>query len=388
MTRVPILICILSVSGRLIADDQPQPEPQSAAIELTAETVAAIDAIVERGIADGEMPGAVVMAGTSDHVLLFKAYGQRQVVPDPEPMTVDTVFDLASLTKPLATATSILLLAEDEHIDLDAPVATYWPEFAAQGKESITIRDLLVHRGGLIADNALGDYLDGPELAWERIAGLTPVAARGEKFIYSDVGFLVLGHVVEQVAAQPLDVVTRERLWTPLGMNDTSYNPPSALMSRIAPTEEVDGIMLRGRVHDPRAAALGGVAGHAGLFSTANDLSRYARMILAEGELDGRRILAAESVQAMIAPVEVPRGIRGLGWDKRSPYSSNKGSTLSDAAIGHGGFTGTVLWIDPARDLYFLFLSNRLHPDGEGSVNSLAGEIATLLGRAVLADEE
>ncbi|MEZ6067218.1 MAG: serine hydrolase domain-containing protein [Planctomycetaceae bacterium] len=352
-------------------DDQPQ------ARSLPAETITAIDGLIADAIAAGDLPGAVVLIGTSQGPLLRKAYGDRQVLPEREPMTVDTVFDLASLTKPLATATSVLILADEGRIDIEAPVAKYLPEFGTDGKERITVTDLLVHRGGLIADNHLRDYGDGPDKAWERICDLKPTAEPGEKFIYSDVGFLVLGRLVERVSGESLDQFTRDRIWRPLGMSRTGYLPDTATVPLIAPTEQQGTEWIRGRVHDPRASALGGVAGHAGLFANVDDLSRYARMVLAGGALDDHRVLSQAMVQRMTAATEVPRGTRGLGWDKQSPYSSNKGEALSDAAIGHGGFTGTVLWIDPAQDLYFVFLSSRLHPDGKGSVNGLAGKIIT-----------
>lgn len=352
-------------------------------VERSDVSFAQIEPIVRRGIAEGQMPGAVVAVANADKILYLQAFGDRQVQPSQEAMTTDTIFDLASLTKPVATATSVMCLVQRGAIDLDKPVASYLPEFSADDQNQITVRDLMLHVGGMIPDNALRDYQDGPEKAWQRLFAQSPRSSRGEKFAYSDVGFLLLGKLVERVSGMPLDKFASETIFQPLQMESTSYNPPPAWRTRITPTETRGGKMLRGEVHDPRAALLGGVAGHAGLFSTAEDLVRYGQMILTVKDSDAKptSVLDQDTIAAMIKPDQVPRGTRALGWDHRSPYSSNRGSSFSDTAIGHGGFTGTVLWIDPEKQLVFVFLSSRLHPDGKGSVNALAGEIATILGR-------
>lgn len=348
---------------------------------VAAETAAEIDRIVKEGLAEGQMAGAVVVAASSTEILFADAYGHRQLEPQTKPMTLETLFDLASITKPVATACSVMKLVELGEVDPDAPVARYLPEFASGGKDAVTVTDLLLHQGGLIPDNALGDYDDGPGVAWERICALELTHAPGESFVYSDVGFIVLGKLVERVSGQRLDRFTAERLFKPLAMDETGFNPPPELARRAAATERRDGQWMVGEVHDPRAFRLDGVAGHAGLFSTAGDLVTFGRMLLGDGAEEGTRVLAAETVREMQKPRKISRGRRALGWDVRSPYSSNRGETLSQAAFGHGGFTGTVFWIDTQRDLVFVFLSNRLHPDGEGRVNRLAGRIATLLGK-------
>lgn len=337
-----------------------------------------IDRVVADGLRRGNMPGCVVRVGYQGEVIFEKAFGNRHVKPEKSPMTVDTVFDLASLTKPIATATSILKLSEEGLIDLDAPASKYLPEFNSHGKDKITIKQLLTHQGGLIPDNSLKDYLEGRETAFAKINDLTLRASPGEQFIYSDVGFIVLGELIETISGLREDEYTSKHLFQPLKMTETGYVPAEDLKARAAITQERNDAWMQGEVHDPRAYEMDGVAGHAGLFSTAQDLSRYAQMILNEGELDGVRILKPKTVAKMIAPIEVSSGIRSLGWDKQTGYSSNKGDLLSDQAIGHGGFTGTALWIDPEKQLYVIFLSNRVHPDGKGSVNSLAGRIATI----------
>lgn len=340
------------------------------------------EARIQAAIQAGDLPGCVVVLGDSEKVLIQQAFGNRRVEPVIEPMTVDTVFDLASLTKPLATATSVMLLVQDGQIDPDRPIADYLPEFASNGKQEITIHQALVHQSGLIADNAMADYQDGPQAAWEKIWELKLVDPVGERFRYSDVNYLVLGKLVEQVSGKGLDEFARQRIYQPLEMHDTGYLPGPELIARAAPTERRNGQWICGQVHDPRAFALGGVAGHAGLFSTAADLTRYCQAVLNRHRDSGpskngvaRFPLKQSTLHDMTRAYTVSRGTRGRGWDKRSPYSSNRCDAFSEQAFGHGGFTGTVLWIDPGTDRFFLFLGNRLHPDGEGSVNRLAAQV-------------
>jgi CubicO group peptidase (beta-lactamase class C family) len=350
---------------------------------LDAARLAAIDAVVEEGLRYERMPGCVVLVGYRGRIAWLKSYGSRQLKPDVVPMTTDTVFDLASLTKPIATATSIMLLIEDGLVELDAPAAKYIPELANNGKEVITIRQLLTHQSGLLPDNSIRNYEDGKVEAFRRIHELDLRAEPGTRFMYSDVGFIVLGEIVERVSGKPLDEFSRERIFTPLGMSETGFNPDSDLKDRAAPTQERKGEWMRGEVHDPRAYKLGGVAGHAGLFSTAEDLARYAQMLVNVGVLGETRILKPETCRLMQTSQEVSSGVRTLGWDRRTGYSSNRGDLFSARAFGHGGFTGTALWIDPAQEMFVIFLSNRVHPDGKGSINSLAGRIGTIAAAAI-----
>lgn len=342
-----------------------------------------IDAAVERYLQRGEMAGCVVMIGRKSGILYEQAYGNRQIEPQAVPMTLDSLFDMASLTKPIATGTSVMLLVERGELRLSDKVAEYFPEFAAHGKENVTLEQLLVHSGGLIPDNSLDDYDGGWATAQPKICDLIPLSPPGKKFKYSDVGFILLGKIVEQVSGQTLDVFTKEEIFRPLGMDDSGYLPADTLKSRAATTEKRDGEWLRGVVHDPRAAQMDGVAGHAGLFSTAHDLARYATMMLRGGELDGIRILGSATIAEMTRPRDVDGNKRGLGWDMGSEYSRNRGETMSPRAFGHGGFTGTAMWIDPELDLYVIFLSTRLHPDGVGEVNSLAGRIGAIAAGAM-----
>jgi CubicO group peptidase (beta-lactamase class C family) len=314
---------------------------------------------------------------------LLKAYGHREIVPSPVPMTVDTVFDMASITKPVATATSIMVLLERGQLRLRDRVADHLPEFGQRGKETITVLQLLTHHGGLIADNPLDDYGAGPAAAWLRIQESELSVTPGTRFVYSDVGYIVLGELVRKVSGLNVHEFSQQNIFGPLGMTETSYVPAEPLRTRAAPTEQRDGQWIRGQVHDPRAYRLEGIAGHAGLFSTARDVAVYAQMMLQRGSYGGVRILSPPTVELMTQAYDVSGSLRGLGWDKLSGYSINRAENFSPRAFGHGGFTGTVLWIDPELDLFVIFLSNRVHPDGSGNVNSLAGRIATIAAAAV-----
>ena len=342
-----------------------------------------IDAAVSGSLAHGEMAGCVVVVGRQDGIVFERAYGNRRVEPDVAPMTLDTVFDMASLTKPLATATSVMILVERGKLRLQDKVADFIPEFAAHGNGDVTIEQLLVHSAGLIPDTSVDDYRDGWASAKPKICELKPLTPPGTAFKYSDVGYILLGKIVEQVEGKPINEFSRDEIYTKLGMTETGYLPPADLRARAATTERRDGEWLVGVVHDPRAALMGGVAGHAGLFSTARDLARFAQMMLGNGRLGDVRILGAATAAEMTRPRDIDGNKRGLGWDMGSVYSRNRGESMSRRAFGHGGFTGTAMWIDPELDLYVIFLSNRLHPDGVGEVNNLAGRIGTIAAGSI-----
>ncbi len=343
-----------------------------------------IDDAVKEGIARGDCPGAVVLVLHDGQVVWRKAYGLRGREPE-EPMTVDTLFDLASLTKPVATATSVMRLVETGKLRLSDRVAQHLPAFGQNGKDKVTVEHLLLHTSGLLADNAEADYRDGRAKALERVFALPLRTPPGERFVYSDVGYIVLGELVERLGGKPLDVFARENVFEPLGMKETTFRPEGKLKERAAPTQRREGRWMRGEVHDPRAYALGGVAGHAGLFSTADDLAVYARMILDGGAFKDRRVLAPLTVRLMTEARPVPGGLRAYGWDVNTSYSSNRGELFPRGdSFGHTGFTGTSLWIDPTTRTAVIFLSNRVHPDGKGNVTRLRGQVATLAAAAVV----
>lgn len=342
------------------------------------------------------MPGAVVLVGHQGEIVYERAFGARAVESVLEPMTVDTVFDLASLTKAVATTTSVMVLLEEGRLRLRDPVVAHIPEFASHGKGAITIQHLLTHVSGLRPDLPLEDVFEGAAVAIARTADEIPEAAPGERFIYSDLNFMLLAEIVRRVSGQTLDHFARDRIFEPLGMHDTLFAPPLALAPRIAPTEACAPLawpcggpgasMLRGQVHDPTARRMGGVAGHAGLFSTAADLARFSLMLLGGGAYEGVRVLAPQTV-ARMTQISTPRHLadrRGLGWDIDSRYSSNRGDLFSVGSFGHTGFTGTSLWLDPASDTFVVFLSSRLHPSGQGNVTALRGQVATVVASALL----
>ena len=393
---MPFLVAVLAQAGPAAAQPAASRAAASRATGVDSARLAEIDPIVAKGIADGRMPGAVVVVGRGDTVLFEKAYGQRAVAPLAEPMTLDTVFDMASLTKVVATTTAVMQLVERGVIRLTDPVASWVPGFEKFGKGGITIRHLLTHVSGLRPDVDLGDPWKGYEAAIDLAKDEVPQSAPGERFVYSDINFFLLGHIVAQASGLPLERYTAERVFGPLGMADTGFLPPIERVGRIAPTErcrfldawpckapEVEP--LRGVVHDPTARRMGGVAGHAGLFSTARDLTRFARMLLGGGAIGPRRVLAPLTVAKMIAPA-TPAGMpsaRGLGWDVDTSFSSNRGELMPVGSFGHTGFTGTSLWVDPRTKLFVIFLSSRLHPDGNGDVGAVRARIATIAASAI-----
>lgn len=346
-----------------------------------------MDAEISQAIEDGQCPGAVLWVEHGDSIYC-QAYGNRALVPEKEVMTKDTIFDAASLTKVLAGAPAIMILVERGQVKLDEPVLTYIPEFKGDGKEAITVRQLLTHTSGLPPDVETKSGWRGHEEAI-RLAREEKLQSKpGSAFRYSDINLFMVGEIVERVSGSKLEDFTQKEIYQPLKMFDTGYLPPTNKLSRIAPTEfasEDPKVMLRGVVHDPTARYMGGVAGHAGIFTTAADLARYARMMLNEGELEGARIFKPETVKLMTS-VQTPEGMadrRGLGWDIDSGYSRPRGALFPRGSYGHTGFTGTVLWIDPFSKTFFIFLSNRVHPRGKGSVLSLYGALGTLTAEAV-----
>ncbi len=342
-------------------------------------------------IEEGLIPGAVLAVGDGQSPTGFKAYmhsvGHQSVRPGPEIMVPNAVFDLASLTKPVATATAVMILAQRGVLELDERASHYLPSFGNRGKEDVTLNHLLRHTSGLTPDNALADYWDGRSQAFERIDALPLLSVPGVQFRYSDVGYLVLGRLIETVDGRALDQFCKEEIFEVLGMGDTCFNPGIALQQRCVPTEPWQGQMLRGRVHDPRARALGGVAGHAGLFSTAQDLSRWCRMLLGGGSYAGRRVLEASSVDQMLRIEWLSDGTGGrtAGLDGETAYSSPRGDHFpSGRSVGHSGFTGTSLWMDPGSGSFVILLTSRLHKllddSPSTSVVALRREVATAIG--------
>ena len=351
----------------------------AADLDATARLQAA--QIVEGQIAAGRVPGAVVLIGDATKVFYRQAFGQRTTTPPREPMTLDTEFDLASLTKVIATTTAILQLAETGRINLDAPVARYWPAFGAQDKEAVKVRDLLAHTSGLRPD------LPGRPPGAGRKGVLNAITAQrlrnapGAQVIYSDLNFVVLGELVERITHSSLDAYCQAHIFGPLGMRDTVFLPDTLRTIRSAPTLATKAGTLRGHVHDPTAQWMGGVSGNAGLFSTADDLARFAQMVLNQGRAGSRQILRPASIAALASAASPLESVpwRGLGWELAAPFVSNHDRLPPIGVIGHTGYTGTGLWIDLVTRQFIVILSNRVYPDDRGDARPLRAQLLALM---------
>ena len=349
-----------------------------------------LDPIVNDAIAQQQIPGAVLIVGHDGQIVYRKAYGNRALIPQRESMTLDTIFDCASLTKAVVTTTAIMQLWEQGKLRMADPVAKYLPEFAQNGKQDITIRQLLVHYSGLPEDLDLARKWEGKNTAYRMAFEIAPERPPGSAFLYSDVNFIVLGALVERLSGMSLDEYAEQHVFAPLGMKETRFLPPASWLPRIAPTEEDEAHhLLHGVVHDPTARRMAGVAGHAGVFSTGEDLALFAQALL-DG---GRGVLTSPTIAKMSAPQQPVTGttLRGFGWDIDSPLSTNRGELLPVGSFGHTGFTGTSLWIDPTTRTYILLLTNAVHMNAipgheKGTAISLRTKVATAVAAALALD--
>lgn len=343
---------------------------------------AALDQQMEQAVQQGLIPGAVVVIGHKGHIVYEKAYGSRALIPHREPMTLDTIFDAASLTKVIATTPSIMRLFEEGKIRLNDPVTKYLPEFQG-GHSEITIRNLMTHFSGLRPDLDLKPAWSGYETGIQRALMDKPAGPPGVHFVYSDINFILLAEIVHRLSGKMLNDYARENIYQPLGMHETTFLPPASLRPRIAPTEinPDTGQPLRGEVHDDTSRYMGGVAGHAGVFTTGADLAKFAQMMLDKGESNGVRLFNAATVEKFTSP-QSPADqpiLRGLGWDIDSPYSSARGELFPIGSYGHTGFTGTSMWMDPFSRSYVIILTNAVHPHRGHSVVSLRSRVATIV---------
>ena len=350
---------------------------------------AALSETVEEAIREDAIPGAVLVVGHQGKILHRQAYGDRALVPQREAMTLDTIFDCASLTKVIATTSAVMKLFEQGKIRLNDRVTEYLPEFQ-DGKSGITVRNLLTHFSGLRPDLDLEPPWSGYHTGISRALQDKPVAEPGARFIYSDINFILLGEIVRRVSGVPLPEFVRREIFLPLGMTESMFQPPASLRARIAPTESVPkgSLPLRGTVHDETTRFMGGVAGHAGLFSTAGDLSRFAEMMLGKGVGNGVRVLSPLTVEKFSSPQSPPDQpiLRGLGWDLDSPYSANRGELFPIGSYGHTGFTGTSLWIDPKTETYVILLTNSVHPHRRPPITDLRRRVSTIAAAGIGAD--
>lgn len=443
-TPLPLLLRLCVFAGILFVKTHAQGLPIAAprTVGMNPEKLAQIDALVERDIKDKKLPGAVVLVGHKGKIIFRKAYGNRSLVPSVEKMTVDTIFDVASLTKPVATATSIMILVEQGKLRLSDTVGKFIPEIQDDQAKRVTIQQLLTHTSGYAPDFDLKEKWTGREGMLQALFKEKPRNPPGTRFVYSDINFITLGEVVSRVSNDSPDGFFMAVLDTPRWMPDTTFRATDyyrrsanldveqSTLRRIAPTENIRGQnsylgaafegdektgsrILRGQVHDPTSFRMNGVAGHAGLFSTADDLARFCQMLLnggvapvgdpsgsesapraeaAKGTLptarvsaSGRRILSAETIARMTAPYVVSETgeARGLGWDINTSFSANRGELFPLGSFGHTGFTGTGIWIDRVSQTFVVFLSNRVHPDGKGDVTPLRAKISTVVASAI-----
>ncbi len=359
--------------------------------EIPKQRFSRIDHVIEEEIEKGNFPGAVVLIGKHNEILYWEAFGNEVIEPFEEPICRNTIFDLASLTKPIATATSIMILRDRKAIELDDYVGTYLSAFACNGKEEVRIRHLLSHTSGLPAymnadelkeqfgSPAVRHPVDCPEKIIEKICGLEALSKPGEEFRYSCLGYITLAKIAETVSAKSIGDFSRENIFARLGMKHTAYNPPDSWEKDIAATQIVDRSAsggLRGTVHDPLAKLMGGLSGNAGLFSNAYDLSIYCRMLLNEGTWNGTRILSPEAV-AMLTTAQAYG--RSYGFDVNSSFSSVKGSYAPEKTFCHTGYTGTSIVCDPVSEVFVIILTNRVHPSNEGTAKPVRSKVADIV---------
>jgi CubicO group peptidase (beta-lactamase class C family) len=355
-------------------------------VGMSSERLAQLDEVLEASIAEEETPGAVLLVARQGSIVYRKALGQRALIPRREAMTLETLFDVASMTKVLATATSILILVEEGKLSLTDPVSKYLPRFAQHGKGPINLLQLLTHYSGLRPDLDLDEPWEGYDTGIELAFQEKPISEPGEQFIYSDINYIVLAEIVREVSGRYLNEFSAQRIFSPLGMKKTRFLPPARTHDQIAPTDFRDGQLLRGVVHDPSTARMGGISGHAGVFSTVEDTAIFAQMILNSGRYNGVRILSPLAVMQMTTP-QSPVGAtdwRGLGFDIRTPYSGPRGDLFPVGSFGHTGFTGTSLWIDPFTEVFVILFTNRVHPNGEGSVIALRKRVASVVAASIM----
>jgi CubicO group peptidase (beta-lactamase class C family) len=340
-----------------------------------------IDQVIEEEMAKGNFPGAVVLVGQQDDIVYWQAFGNKIVDPCEEPADRNTIFDIASLTKPIATATSIMILRDRKAIQLDDYVSKYLPAFACNGKKEVRIEHLLTHTSGLPAYTSAAELTEQfgspcPEKVIEKICALEAVSKPGEEFCYSCLGYIILAKIIETISGQNIGDYSKENVFSPLGMKQTTYNPPKTRELEIAATEVIDGRPLRGTVHDPLARLMAGLCGNAGLFSNAYDLSIYCRMLLNDGKWHGKRILNPESVKLLTT---ARTHGRACGFDVNSTYAWVKGSYAPEHAYCHTGYTGTSIVCDPTSKTYIIILTNRVHPNDDGTTKPVRIKISDIV---------
>ncbi len=390
-----LLSFVLGLGGNVWAGSLPTARPEE--VGMSSQRLARVDGIIEKAIQKKTIPGAVLLVARKDKVVYFKAYGNAQVVPTKRKMEKDMMFDMASITKPMATATSVMKLVEMGKLRLLDKVKTYIPgfsryldrddEYAADAR----IYHLLTHTSGLtpytspkFVERIFGNPTPPDSLAYY-IARLPKISAPGEAFHYSCLGFITLAAIVKKISGENVAQFSHEYIFGPLGMTHTMYKPPKKLLPKVVPTEVINGKPLWGVVHDPLARLQGGISGNAGLFSTAPDMFIFAEMLLHGGAYNGVRILSPQTVEKMthVYPKVAFSG-RGLGWDLSSDFASNQGDLFSRETFGHTGYTGTSFVIDPVTRTVVILLANRVHPKDRGTVVPLRSYVANVVAASIL----
>ncbi|MCX7918323.1 MAG: serine hydrolase [bacterium] len=382
---ISIVVGIATVNCQnIFARPLPKTSPEKVGISLSVLTT--VDTAIETSIANNEVRGAVLLVARKGKLVYKKAYGNRMVKPRIEKMTVDTIFDMASLTKPTATASGIMLLVQDGKLNINDKVSTYIPEFAQNGKENVTILHLLTHTSGLKPGGAYFNKQLGYDGIIRDIASMSTSYSPGTKYVYSDLGYIILGEIIRRVSGKPEHIFVAERIFNPLNMKDTGYLPPKYKWSRCAPTEFRFGKLLRGQVHDPTAWEMGGVAGHAGLFSTVDDMVIFCQMLLNGGEYHGVRIFTPESVRLMTTNQSpTPTRAWGLGWGIIARDTGQEPMlSFPKQGFGHIGWTGTAVRADLNTQTFIVLLCNRIHPDGKGNINPLLRQVCNIVGAAII----
>lgn len=337
-----------------------------------------VDRLLEGYRQRGAFPGGVLAVGYQGSLVHLHPFGRLTYDADAPPVTAGTLYDLASLTKVIATTTMAMILVDEGKLDLDRPVRDFLPDFHGPGKDAVTVRHLLTHSSGLPAVAPLYKEIQGKKAYLQHIQAMDLEYPPGSRSVYSDLGIILLGEILEQTAGQSLETFVRERVLDPLGMRDTMFRPPAKLRPRVAPTEfdPWRGRLIQGEVHDENTFALGGIAPHAGLFGTAPDLARFAQMLLT-----GQRIVSRKTIDLFTHRAGIPNSDRALGWDTKSAEGSSAGTLFSRRSFGHTGFTGTSIWMDPERNLFVILLTNRVHPTRE---NNLIREVRPAVADAVV----
>lgn len=381
-----LIAAILSLLPAASFAKLPRAKPEK--VGMSSHHLRHIKEAMDEAIQNKKAPGGVVIVLRNGYIVYRSAFGLKALEPEPEAISIDTMYDMASLTKIVATTSMIMLLVQDGNLRLDDPVSQFIPEYTGADKDETTLRHLLTHTSGLPPFKRYFEQFPEGDARQKIVADICETTLRGkpgEQFIYSDLGFILLAEIIERVTKMGLDEVTVQRLFQPLGMKDTMFNPPEALKPRCAPTEKRKGKFLRGEVHDGNAWVQNGVSGHAGLFSTADDLAIFCQMLLNGGRHEKQVMFSPLTVKAMTSPqINVNDDVRGLGWDIKSRYSYLRGDLFSTESYGHTGWTGTSLWLSPRDKCAIILLTNRNHPDGKGDVKRLRAIISNIVASSII----